>query len=168
MKKSHWNHALVLTAFTLAGAAVAQVQTSGKVDVDMADVPAAVMAVAREAGPDLEFNQAQREERNDQVYWDIEGEGPDGMETEFDITQVDGQWAVVETQRDIGMERVPSAVSAALSAADAGFRPGRIIESVQADGLVIYEFFGGEDAGLKHEVSWDGEAAAWLEQEWVH
>lgn len=160
--------ATALAAMTCATVAVAEIVTSGKEDVPIAEVPAEVLAVARAAGPDLEFEAAEREVRDGRVYWDIEGEGPDGKETEFDITQVDGQWAVVETQRDITLTEVPAPVAAALSEAAADFEPGRIIESLQADGLVIYEFFGAADATLKHEVSWDGMTAAWLEEEWAH
>lgn len=165
-------HALIVAGVAaghlVATPATAQVQASGKDDVPIADVPAEVMAVARAAGPNLTFEEAEFETRNDQPYWDIEGEDPNGNETEFDITLVDGAWAVVETQRDITLDQVPAPVSAALGEAAPDFTPGRIIESVQADGLIVYEFFGTDDAEVKHEVSWDGETAEWLEEEWAH
>ncbi len=162
----------LLTAGIIAGLAftlnvVADVDASGKEGVDLADVPADVMAVASAAGPGVEFREAEYETRNGKGYWDIEGEGPNG-EIEFDITQVDGRWAVVETQRDIDSALVPADVAAALAESAGAFTPGRIIESIQADGLVIYEFFGADDATVKHEVSWDGETATWLEDEWKH
>ncbi|KAA9131675.1 hypothetical protein F3N42_10205 [Marinihelvus fidelis] len=157
----------LLAGLALAHNAIADVDASGKEDVGLADVPADVMAVATAAGPGVTFNEAEFETRNGKAYWDIEGEGPNG-EIEFDITQVDGQWAVVETQRDISTTDVPSAVAAALADAATGFVPGRIIESIQADGLVIYEFFGADDNDVKHEVSWNGESANWLEDEWEH
>lgn len=157
----------LLAGLTLAHNVNADVDASGKEGVGLADVPADVMAVATAAGPGVTFNEAEFETRNGKAYWDIEGEGPNG-EIEFDITQVDGQWAVVETQRDISTTDVPSAVAAALAEAAGDFEPVRIIESIQSDGLVIYEFFGAGDASVKHEVSWDGELAEHLDEEWAH
>jgi hypothetical protein len=43
--------------------------------------------------------------------------------------------------------------------------PTRVIESVQADGLVIFELHQGE---RKIEVKWDGRRAEVLAREWAH
>jgi hypothetical protein len=46
-----------------------------------------------------------------------------------------------------------------------------VIESVQADGLTIYELYaqaGGDPQGRKVEVRWDGRQAVVLEEEWEH
>jgi hypothetical protein len=40
-----------------------------------------------------------------------------------------------------------------------------VIESVQADGLVIFEIYQGE---RKIEVRWDGRQATILAREWAH
>ena len=46
-----------------------------------------------------------------------------------------------------------------------------MIESVQQDGLVIYELFGpqgGDPQGRKVEIKWDGSRAEVLAREWAH
>ena len=79
-----------------------------------------------------------------------------------------GKWRVVETQRDIAFAAAPEPVRAAHKA---GFTPNRVIESTQADGLVIYELFGeagGDPQGRKVEIKWDGRKAELLDKEWAH
>ena len=59
----------------------------------------------------------------------------------------------------------------AAAARDAGFAPTRVIESVQQDGLVIYELYGpqgGDPQGRKVEIKWDGNRAEVLTREWAH
>ncbi|WP_121119429.1 hypothetical protein, partial [Croceibacterium ferulae] len=112
--------------------------------------------------------EAQAETRDGRRYYDVEGTLPDGTEIEFDIMEEDGVWRVVETQRDIAFADAPDEVRAAHTA---GFAPGRVIESTQADGLVIYELFGeagGDPEGRKVEVKWDGHRAEVLGEEWAH
>ncbi len=79
---------------------------------------------------------------------------------------------MVETQRDIAFASAPEPVRAASANADAKFAPARVIESRQADGLVIYELFGpapkigGEPR--KVEIKFDGKTAELLTEEWAH
>jgi hypothetical protein len=91
---------------------------------------------------------------------------------ELDLMQGPGGWAVVETQRDIAFAAAPAPVSAASAKADSTFVPARVIESRQADGLVIYELFGAmPDHGgepRKVEINFDGKTAELLTREWVH
>ena len=148
-----------------------QVATSGKEDVPLAQVPAEVLAAAQAARPGFTPAEAERETRDGRHYFDIGGTLPDGSEVEFDIIEEGGRWRVVETQRDIAFASAPAPVRQAAAVHDAGFAPTRVIESVQQDGLVIYELFGpqgGDPQGRKLEVKWDGTRAEVLAQEWAH
>jgi hypothetical protein len=142
-----------------------RVDASGKVDVPLAQVPAEVMAAARAARPGFVPAEAESETRHGRLYYDIEGRLADGTQIEFDIMQENGRWRVVETQRDLAFTAVPAAVRAAALARDAALVPTRVIESAQADGLVIFEIYQGE---RKLEVRWDGREAAVLDREWAH
>lgn len=149
----------------------AKVETSGKSEVAIAQVPAPVLAAASAARPGFTAQEAERETREGRQYYDIEGTLADGSAIEFDIMEEDGHWAVVETQRDIAYAAAPEAVRDAVAAKDARFAPGRVIESTQQDGIVIYELFGPEGAdplGRKVEVKWDGKTAEILTREWAH
>ena len=148
-----------------------RVQTSGKVPVPLAQVPERVLAAARAARPGFVPAEAETETREGRRYFDVEGRLPDGSEIEFDIMEQGGVWRVVETQRDIGFDSAPAAVRDAVRAADKAFAPNRVIESGQADGLIIYELYGpaGSDPqGRKLEVKWDGRRAELLTREWAH
>ena len=142
-----------------------RVAASGKVDVPLPRVPPEVLAAARAARPGFVPAEAETETRDGRLYYDIEGRLPDGSEIEFDIMQEGGQWRVVETQRDIPFAAVPEPVRAAARAHDPALAPTRVIESVQADGLVIFELYQGE---RKVELRWDGRQAAVLDREWAH
>lgn len=150
-----------------APAAVAsnRVAASGKVDVPLPQVPPAVLAAARAARPGFVPAEAETETRDGRRYYDIEGRLSDGSEIEFDILQEGGQWRVVETQRDLTFAAVPEPVRAAARAHDPALAPTRVIESVQADGLVIFELYQGE---RKVELRWDGRQATVLDREWAH
>jgi len=148
-----------------------QVATTGKEDVPLAQVPAEVLAAAQAARPGFTPAEAERETRDGRHYFDIGGTLPDGSEVEFDIMEEGGRWRVVETQRDIALASAPAPVRQAAATRDASFAPTRIIESVQQDGLVIYEFFGPQGAdpqGRKLEIKWDGTRAEVLTREWAH
>jgi hypothetical protein len=142
-----------------------RVAASGKVDVPLAAVPPDVLAAVRTARPGFVPAEAQSETRDGRLYYDVEGRMPDGAEIEFDIMQEGGRWRVVETQRDLAFAAVPAPVRAAALAHDATLVPTRVIESVQADGLVIFEIYQGE---RKVEVRWDGRQASVLAREWAH
>lgn len=161
---------ILVAAVALAGSADAQVVTSGKTDVPLAELPPAVLDAARAARAGFVPAEAERETRDGRHYYDVEGH-VDGYEIEFDIMQEGDSWRVVETQRDIAFAAAPAPVQAAATRHDAAFVPNRVIESVQADGLVIYELYGSAGAdprGRKLEVKWDGRSAEVLSQEWEH
>ena len=142
-----------------------RVITSGKTEVALSDVPAPVLTAARRARPGFEPRAAETEIRNGWRYFDIEGRTAEGAEIEFDIMEENGVWRVVETQRDIDFAAVPPPVQAAARGAAPALAPTRVIESVQADGLVIYEIYQGE---RKLEVRWNGRTADVLTREWAH
>lgn len=148
-----------------------RVATSGKSDVPLAEVPPEVMAAARAARPGFTPAEAESETRDGRRYFDVEGALPDGSEIEFDIMEEGGNWRVVETQRDIAFAAAPDPVREAALAHDPALAPVRVIESVQADGLVIYELYAavaGDAPERKVEVRWDGREANVLEEEWAH
>lgn len=167
----------ILATLILAGNVHAQDTSAqgrpaqGKQATGLDAVPQDVLAVAGAERPGVTLTAAEHEVRNGNDYYDVEGTAADGSEIEFDITRIDGAWAVVEVQRDIDYGETPQAVRDAVAAHDAEFVPGRVIESVQADGLVVYELYvdadgsGGDD---KVEVKFDGGTATILSGEWVH
>lgn len=147
-----------------------KVDASGKEGTPLDALPEEVLAVVKATRPDLEVSEAEYETRDGNEYYDVGGTLPDGSELELDMTRIDGQWTVVEFQRDIAMNLVPEAVADALAEGVPGWSPTRIIESDQGDGTIIYEFFAPADDGelVKHEVKWtDGEAQL-LVDEWAH
>ncbi|HKX57556.1 MAG TPA: hypothetical protein VJN01_15710 [Xanthomonadales bacterium] len=162
---------LVFTCcLSVAAACQAAVETTGKQAVELGEIPQPILELVSERSPGFKPGEAESEIRNGQTYYDIEGETASGDELEFDITQIDGQWAIVETQRDIAWEVAPAAVRDSLKAAAPDFLLRRIIESDQGDGVVIYEFFGSQDGApeTKLEVRYADGAAELLTEEWVH
>ena len=162
---------LVFACFmSVAVTCQAAVETTGKQAVELNEIPQPILELVNGRSPGFKPGEAESEIRNGQTYFDIEGETAAGEELEFDITQVDGQWAIVETQRDIAWEVAPAAVRDSLKAAAPDFLLRRIIESDQGDGIVIYEFFGSQDGApeTKLEVRYADGAAELLTEEWAH
>lgn len=138
------------------------VSTSGKTEVPLGEVPKAVLAAASAAQPGFTPVEAESETRDGRAYFDVGGKLADGSEVEFDIMEEGGGWRVVETQRDIRLAEAPEAVRKAAGS----FQAGRVIESRQADGLVIYELYDSQQRKL--EIKWDGTSAEALTKEWAH
>lgn len=136
-------------AFALGLAACTPAEPPAKVDapdriedIVAQDVPAEVAAAAQAALPGFRIVEAERKERDGQVYYDVEGLRPDGADAELDLLRTADGWRVVEIQRDIAWSDAPAAVRDAVATAPAGFLPVRVIESTQTeDGAVIYELF---------------------------
>lgn len=148
-----------------------QIETSGKSEVALADVPPEVLAAAQAARPGFVPAEAESETRDGRRYFDVGGTLPGGSEIEFDVMDEGGRWRVVETQRDIAFAEAPEPVRRAVAAEEENFAPTRVIESTQADGLVIYEIYGaegGDPQGRKIEVRWNGTNAERLTAEWAH
>jgi hypothetical protein len=161
---------VLICLMAVAAGCQAAVETTGKQAVDLNAIPQAILELVNGRSPGFEPGEAESEIRNGQTYYDIEGETAAGEELEFDITQIDGQWSIVETQRDIAWEQAPAAVRDSLKAAAPDFLLRRIIESDQGDGVIIYEFFGSQDGApeTKLEVRYADGAAELLTEEWVH
>ncbi len=169
MKKMLWMP--VLYALCACGGPAAQepdesaadrVATSGKTEVPLAQVPPEVLAAAAAAQPGFRPAEAESETRDGRRYFDVGGTLADGSEVEFDIMEEGGRWRVVETQRDIALTAAPDAVREAAGK----FAAGRVIESRQGDGVVIYELYDARQRKL--EIKWDGKSAEVLTKEWAH
>src|SRR5688500_11618895 len=107
---------LVAACGQLAEQPGGKVETSGKSEVAIAQVPAPVVAAANAARPGVTAQEAESETREGRQYYDIEGTLADGSAIEFDIMEADGRWAVVETQRDIAFAETPEPVREAVQA----------------------------------------------------
>lgn len=139
-----------------------KVETSGKSEVPLAQVPPEVMAAAKAAQPGFTPAEAEAETRAGRRYFDVGGKLADGSEVEFDIMEEGGRWRVVETQRDIRLEAAPAAVRDMAGK----FPAERVIESRQADELIIYELYDAQQRKL--EIKWNGKTAEALTKEWAH
>lgn len=106
---------------------------------EVVDIPDAVRSAALAKIPGMVISEAERKERDGMVFYDVEGQRPDGSDVELDMLEEDGAYVVVEVQRDIDWTEVPEDARAA--APSGLFTPVRVIESVQQDGTVIYELF---------------------------
>lgn len=111
-----------------------------------------------------------RKVRDGRTYYDVEGELSDGSELEFDVLMgKDGSAEIVEIQRDLEWETVPAEAQAIVLEASAGQKPVRIIESVQTDGSVIYEFFAeGQPSDPAWEVRSHAGKIELLADRWIH
>ena len=149
-----------------------KVTTTGKEPTALPNVPPEVLDAARAAQPTMTFSEAEAEVRDGRNYYDVAGTLPDGSEIELDMLQTPEGWTVIETQRDIAFAAAPEPVRAASAKGDPAFQPVRVIESRQADGIVIYELFGpapaGAREGRKVEIKYDGRTAELLTKEWAH
>lgn len=132
------------------------------------DLPGPVQAAVSAAMPDMVIQEVLRKERNERVYFDVEGERADGSEIELDILYADGVAEVVEIQRDLAWSDVPATVREAALSAGAG-EPVRIIESVQTDGSIIYELFAaGQPSDPAMEVKTSEGKVEVLAERWPH
>jgi len=138
-----------------------------KESVELTDVPAGVISVKKEANPDFEMLEAQKELKHGNTYYDIEGLTASGNEIEFDMLfNADGTWSIAEIQRDLTLEQTPQPVTELYEKNVVGVVPVRIIESDQGGGVIVYEFFTNEQGQeKKYEIKLEVEL---LEKEWTH
>ncbi len=133
------------------------------------EVPDAVRAAALAASPEMTILGAEKKVREGRVYFDVEGELPDGAEIELDMLETDEGVEVVEIQRDLNWADVPGMARDAAIAVKADVAPVRVIESKQTDGSVIYELFAdGQPADPAMEVRVVDGAAEVLAERWPH
>ena len=137
-----------------------------KEEVELADVPKAIISVIKKASPQFKMGEAEKELKHGNTYYDIEGVDGNGNEIEFDmLLGEDGSWSIAEIQRDLTLEQCPKMV-VDLYQSKVGVEPARIIESDQGDGTIIYEFYTSESGKeKKYEIKL---SAQLLEKEWTH
>lgn len=166
------NRPLMLTLAALAIAplpAFADGPKTKVTQVAVKDIPAAVVAVVKAAAPTMTIKEAELKARADRRYYDVEGVMPDGSEIEFDLLEKSRAWEIVETQRDIPWASAPKLVRDTAAASGKAITPVRVIESKQADGMVIYELFAkGKPEEPSMEVSLKNGQAKVLAEVWPH
>jgi len=138
-------------------------------EVAASDLPPDLLIAVTNAVPGIQITGAERKEREDRVYYDVEGKRADGTEVELDLLQQGNRYSVVEIQRDIAWAEAPEAARTAAVTSGKAFEPVRVIESKQTDGSVIYELFA-EGAPTKPSLEVrivDGKAEV-LKEEWKH
>lgn len=139
-------------------------------EVALSDVPQTVNAVVSQARPEFTTTEVLKKVRDGRVYYDVEGELPNGDEIEFDVLMTDNGPEIVEIQRDLDWAAVPQkAQTVANEANSKGLAIVRVIESQQTDGAIIYELFvDGHPSDPRFEVRMkDGEAKL-LTSRWEH
>lgn len=138
-------------------------------DLSASEIPDAVRAIVLAAVPDITIAGAQRKARDGRVYFDVEGELPDGSEIELDILDTANGPEVVEIQRDMDWADIPALARDAAIAAKADVAPVRVIESRQTDESIIYELFAdGQPADPAMEVRVKDGVAEVLSERWPH
>lgn len=140
---------------------------NNKVAVSLADVPAEVKKVIKAAYPQFTMQEAEKEFKHGNTYFDIEGLDKHGKDLEFDmLLGKDGTWSIAEIQRDLTEAQCPTNVLALFREKVGTVDIGRIIESDQGGGVVIYEFYTVEKTKeKKYEIK---VALSFLEKEWQH
>ena len=138
-------------------------------DLSASEIPDAVRALVLAAVPDITIAGAQRKAHDGRVYFDVEGELPDGSEIELDILDTENGPEVVEVQRDLDWADTPALARDAAIAANADVAPVRVIESRQNDDSIIYELFAdGQPADPAMEVRVRDGVAEVLSERWPH
>lgn len=141
-----------------------------KVDLSLSDIPKQALVAVQRIQPDFVVQEAEKEFKHGNTYLDLEGVKQGNVAVEFDMLLKDGQWVVVEMQRDLTVNATPYGVMQALWRAKPGFEPARIIESDQLNGITVYEFYGvlSDGSEVRHEVKFSQDNAEYLQQEWQH
>ena len=140
---------------------------NNKVGVELADVPASVKKVIKSAYPKFIMQEAEKELKHGNTYFDIEGLDANGNDLEFDmLLGKDGTWSIAEIQRDLTEAQSPKRVVELFRQHAKNADIARIIESDQGDGIIVYEFYTVEDKKeKKYEIKVE---LSFLEKEWQH
>jgi len=138
-------------------------------EVSVADLPSKVLSLVTSKREGFQPIEVQKKTRSGRVYYDIEGELNDGSELEFDVLMTPAGPEIVEIQRDLPFDAIPNSVREIALKASGGDMPARIIESVQVDDSIIYEFFlEGKPKDPAFEVKFSGGEASLLTERWEH
>lgn len=160
---------LTISPLSLAGDHSKSVGSSlnNKVEVALSDVPDAVKNIIKSAYPKFTMQEAEKELKHGNTYFDIEGLDKNGNDLEFDmLLGKDGTWSIAEIQRDLSEKQTPEKVVQLFRQHANNVDIARIIESDQGDGVIIYEFYTVKDKKeKKYEVKVE---YTFLEKEWQH
>jgi len=139
-------------------------------EVALSDVPQTVNTIVSAARPDFEATEVLKKVRDGRVYYDVEGELPNGDEIEFDVLMTESGPEIVEIQRDLNWGDVPLNARSEVSKGNAeGLEIVRVIESIQTDDSIIYEFFvEGHPSDPRLEVRVVDNVAKLLPTRWKH
>ena len=138
-------------------------------ELQPSELPAGVTAVVMAERTDFTPLEVEMKVRDGRTYYDIEGKLSSGEEIEFDVLETKDGPQVVEIQRDLAWEQMPVEVQAKYSNAVGDEEPVRIIESIQTDGSVVYEFFvDGQPKDPKHEIRTHAGKVELLDKRWEH
>ena len=134
-------------------------------------IPASALAALQQVAPDFVAHEVEKEYKHDHVYLDVEGKDANGNEIEFDMLQDGDLWKIVEIQRDLNMEDLPSAVHTLIQGQEKYENIKRIIESKQfGTDVTIYEFYFVFDDGTesRKEIKSENDEVVLLSEEWKH
>ena len=124
-----------------------------KSETSLDSVPAKVIALAEDANPVGELTAAEYEVKNGREIYDIGGVTADGNEIEFDIgRELGGDWAILETQRDIAPDALPPLVTAELARSHPDVTVNRVIEGALPNGTTVYEIYGIDANGGEMQI----------------
>ena len=161
--------AIAASVFLMASASAQTSETVAITEVAPEELPSSVLAIIAIERPSFIAEEVLKKVRDGRIYYDVEGETSDGAEVEFDILMSDEGAEIVEIQRDLAWDSLDPEVQALTLGASDGAVPVRIIESVQTDGAVIYEFFAeGQPADPSWEVRVRAGQAELLAERWIH
>lgn len=133
-------------------------------------MPQDIQDLVKAAKPDFQISEVLKKVRDGRTYYDVEGELANGDEIEFDVLMSTKGPQIVEIQRDLKWESVPSNVQLeAIRANTDSHEITRIIESVQTDDAVIYEIFvAGTPSDPRFEIWTKNGEIKLLPMRWKH
>ena len=127
-------------------------------EVSISSVSEDVSAVVSAAVPEISIMGGELNASGNQ--YEVPGTLPNGDEIEIDMVQANGDWTIIEIQRDVEWSAVPQLVRSTVAGVPDSFEPVRVIESTQAaDGSGVYEMFRAVGSGASYrgpdiEVRW--------------
>ncbi len=138
-------------------------------EINAADLPASVATLVKTKRPDFTAEEIQKKVRDGRTYYDIEGTIGNGDEIGLDVLMEAQGPVIVEIQRDIGFSDLSTAVQQMAMKASGDVSPARIIESIQTDESVIFEFFNpGSPSDPAYEIQVKNDEAKLLDERWEH
>ena len=141
-----------------------------KYDLAINEIPDGILKVIHETRSQLDITGAEKEYKNGNTYIDVETVDTNGNELEFDMLFENGDWKIIEIQRDLSFNELPNIVKDTFLKQHNKIKPSRIIESDQGNETVIYEFFLVSENGdeSKKEIKLADGKAQFLKEEWKH